>query len=435
MFTHYIELAVRSLRRNPVLAALMVLAIGLGIGASITTLTVLHLLSGDPLPQKSAVLYYPQIDPRDATPDGDSSHQEPPPQLTYIDAMNLLQAHRADRQAVMVAGTLAIRPPQGIKAFYADARETSADFFPMFATPFQYGGPWTSADDEARARVAVISKALNDKLFGGRNSVGQTLHINDSEFRIVGVLQQWRPAPRFYDLLSRAAFGQGEDVFVPFLTGRELKLGISGSINCWGRDANIDNLQTAPCVWLQFWVELDSPAKARAYKEFLRQYSLEQKALGRFQLPPNVRLRSLMEWLSYKKAVPGDVRLQAWLAAGFLLVCLVNTVGLLLAKFLRRAPEIGVRRALGASRRAVFLQFLTEAGVIGLAGGALGLLLSVVGLWVVRQQPADYADLAHLDLTMFCTTFIAAVLASLAAGLLPAWRACQVPPAMQLKAN
>ncbi len=65
MFGYYLELVLRSLKRNKVLTALMVLAIALGIGASMTTLTVLHVLSGDPLPGRSSTSYYPQIDPRD----------------------------------------------------------------------------------------------------------------------------------------------------------------------------------------------------------------------------------------------------------------------------------------------------------------------------------------------------------------------------------
>ena len=63
MFAYYLDLALRSLRRNTVLTTLMVLALALGIGATITTLTVLKLLSGDPLPQKSTQLFYPQLDP------------------------------------------------------------------------------------------------------------------------------------------------------------------------------------------------------------------------------------------------------------------------------------------------------------------------------------------------------------------------------------
>jgi putative ABC transport system permease protein len=124
-----------------------------------------------------------------------------------------------------------------------------------------------------------------------------------------------------------------------------------------------------------------------------------------------------------------------WLAFGYLLVCLLNTVGLLLAKFLRRSSEIGVRRALGASRRAIFAQCLVEAGTVGLAGGVLGLGFALLGLWAVRQQPSSYNALAHLDVSMLLATFVIAIVASLLAGLLPAWRACQVAPAIQLKSQ
>jgi putative ABC transport system permease protein len=127
--------------------------------------------------------------------------------------------------------------------------------------------------------------------------------------------------------------------------------------------------------------------------------------------------------------------MQLWLGMGFLLVCLVNTVGLLLAKFLRRGSEIGVRRALGASRAAIFSQCLVEAGAIGVAGGVLGLGLSLLGLWAVRLQPASYAELAHLDVGMLALTFVLAIVASVLAGLLPAWRAMQVTPAIQLKSQ
>jgi len=146
-----------------------------------------------------------------------------------------------------------------------------------------------------------------------------------------------------------------------------------------------------------------------------------------------VRLHGLMEWLDVQGVVPGDVRLQVWLAFAFLLVCLLNTVGLLLAKFLRRSSEIGVRRALGASRRDIFAQCLVEAATVGLAGGVLGLALAWLGLWAVRQQPASYAELAHLDPLMLLATFALALVASLLAGLLPAWHACRVTPAIQLK--
>jgi len=435
MFSYYLDLALRSLRRNKALTALMVLAIALGIGASMTTLTVLHVLSGDPLPGRSAQLYYPQIDPQDIK--GMQPDKEPPDQVTLIDGMNLLHAKRADRQALMSGGSVPIQPLQSsLDPFYVETRYTTADFFPMFGTPFLYGHGWNAADDEAKARDVVIAKSLNDKLFAGADSVGRTLRMAGASFRVVGVLDSWQPNPHFYDL-NTGSYAYAEQVFLPFQTMLDLHLSRNGSNDCWGNGGGGSGsiLPSDDCVWLQFWVQLDSAAKAAAYREFLVHYSQEQKVLGRFQRAPNVRLRNVMQWLRYQMVVPDDVRLQTGLAFGFLLVCLVNTVGLMLAKFMRRAAELGVRRALGASRRALFTQLLVESGVIGLFGGIGGLLLALFGLWLVRQRPSAYAALAHLDISMLFTTFVLALCATLLAGLLPAWRACQIAPALQLKSN
>ncbi|WP_158885797.1 FtsX-like permease family protein [Rhodanobacter sp. L36] len=434
MFSYYFDLALRSLKRNRVLTALMIVAIALGIGASMTMLTVLHVLTGNPLPGKSQTLFYPQIDPRDMA--DYEAGEEPPRQVTWIDGMNLLREKRADRQALMTGGAVPVQPTQSaLDPFFSDARYTTAEFFPMFDTPFRFGHGWTAADDEARARVVVITNELNNKLYSGKDSTGQTLRMKDTAFRIIGVLGDWRPNPHFYDL-NMGDYSGVESVFMPLSTSRDLHLPLNGSRNCWGRGgADEAHFENASCVWLQFWAQINDPAKVAGYRDFLEHYSQEQKTLGRFQRPANVRLPSLMEWLDINKVVPSDVRLQTWLALGFLLVCLVNTVGLMLAKFLRRSGELGVRRALGASRRAVFGQLLMESAVIGLAGGAGGLLLAFVGLWLVRRQPSDYAELAHMDVAMLAATVVAAVVSTLFAGLLPAWRACQITPALQLKSQ
>ncbi|WP_371183023.1 ABC transporter permease [Xanthomonas sacchari] len=430
MFGYYVRLALRSFRRNTVLTALMVLAIALGIGASMTTLTVFHVLSGDPIPQKSDRLFYVQVDAQPKA--GYQPGEEPDSQNTRFDAETLLREKRAKRQALMSGGEVAIEPTKsGLKPFKSEVRFTSADFFPMFDTPFQYGHGWTGTEDQRHDRVVVISRKLNEKLFDGANSVGRELRMDQNTFRIVGVLDTWEVKPRFYDVTN--TYGSDEQAYLPFSVAMDLKMDRNGSMNCFG-DSNGDQAAlNAPCAWVQYWVELENPAQAADYKAYLENYSAQQRAAGRFQRPNNVRLRNVMQWLDHNEVVPGDVRLQLWLAMGFLLVCLLNTVGLLLAKFLRRSGEIGVRRALGASRGAIFAQCLVEAGAIGLAGGVAGLGLATLGLWAVRQQPASYAKLAHLDASMLALTFAMAVGASLLAGLLPSWRAIQVAPALQLK--
>jgi putative ABC transport system permease protein len=439
MFGHYIELAMRSLRRNRVLTALMVLAIAVGIGAAMTTLTVMHLLSGDPLPGRSAHIFYPQVD---ASPAGyTGTPPQPLDMLDYRSAVDLWRAQHADRQALVADSPVKVKAPESKgPPRMLTMLSTTAGFFPMFKVPFEYGSAWTPADDKGRARVAVISSHLNNQLFGGADSVGRTLILRNTAVRIVGVLAPWRPSPLYYDVRggryaqgdTASFYSRTEDVFTPFFSSLQINDGHFQQFSCWAVPKKLGHLVDSPCAWVGLWVQLDSPAKAHAYRQFIANYAHQQKALGRFA-DTDTRMMSLMQWLAFNHVVPSNVKLQAWLAFAFLAICLFNTVGLLLAKFLRRAGEIGVRRALGASRGAVFSQCLTEAGLIGLIGGIGGLLLTLLGLWIVRRQDTPYAELVHLDLPMFAITFALALLVSLLAGTLPALRASRITPALQLK--
>ncbi|TAM21041.1 MAG: FtsX-like permease family protein [Rhodanobacter sp.] len=440
MLGYYLDLALHSLKRGKALAAMMVMALAVGIGASMTTLTVAHLLSGDPVPGHSATLYHPQLNP---TMPPRLVH-EPTSAMDYRSAMDLWSAHRADRQTLVASSPVKVRVEgSGEPPLPRQVLLTTSDFFPMFDVPFRYGGPWAPTDEGPHARVVVISSTLNEQLFGGANSVGRSLRLRDSDVRIVGVMAPWRPAPRFYDIWqgryrhgnTESFYNDPEDIYTPVATGLDIFAGQVPGVPvhfCWDMGVDGKSMQTAPCAWLSLWVQLSSPAKVHNYAEFLKGYAQQQKRLGRYT-SDQTRLQSLMQWLEWNRVVPGTVRMQAWMAQAFLLICLVNTVGLLLTRFLRRSGEIGVRRAMGASRRAVFTQCLVEAGLIGLLGGVGGWLLTLLGLWMVRQQPVAYADLAHLDLPMFFGTFAMSLAASLLAGVLPALRASRVPIGFQLK--
>ncbi|MGA9332966.1 MAG: ABC transporter permease [Rudaea sp.] len=436
MLGYYLGLALRSLRRTPVLTGLMVLAIGLGIGASMTMLTVLHVMSGDPLPQRSAHLYRPYLDPLPLKFSTVAIAADPRNNLTWPDAMALMKAQRGLRQAAMSGGSLLVWPQRtDLHPFYVDGHYTTPDFFAMFGVPFVAGSGWTDAEEAANADVVVLVQSFAQKLFGNANAIGRRVRLGDNDYRVVGVAQDWAPAPMFYaeDDASQQ-YSDGDKFFLPLSVAVERKLSRNGNVSGWGQDGAPDKFRDAQTSWLQFWVQLDTAAQARAYRQFLIDYSAEQKVLGRFERPAaNAKLFSLMGWLRHMNLVPDDVRMQFWLAIGFLGVCMLNIVALLLAKFLRRSGEISVRRALGATRRDIFVQFGSESALIGGIGGLLGLLIAEFGLWSVRWRPDAYAHLAHMDLPMLCGTVVLAVMVSILAGLLPAWRACGVAPALQLK--
>ena len=437
MFAYYIQLGLRSLRRNPLLTALMVMAIGFGVAASMTTYSVFRATSNNPIPEKSSQLFVPLIDnwgPEDAA----QNKGEPPEAMSYTDAMGLMRDHRATRQTALYPVAPSVIPAD---ASLLPIRESSyavyADAFAMFNVPFLYGGGWQPSDDEAHAASAVIGRKLNDKLFNGANSVGREINLDGRSYRITGVMDTWDPQPLFFDPVNTSGFGDPIQVFIPFTRAIDLKMETAGNNNCnkhagEGWDAWI----RSECVWIQYWAELPNEAGVAGYREYLHGYAAQQQHSGRFQWAPNVRLYNVPQWLEHEKVVPQEAKVSLLVSLGFLLICLVNTVGLLLAKFMRRAPEIGVRRALGASRKEIYAQFLIEAGTVGLAGGVLGLLLTGVGVFGVTLVFApEIARLATLNISLIALTLLVAVLATVLAAFYPTWRAAQVQPAWQLKSN
>ena len=444
MLGYHLRLALHSLRRNVVITALMVAAVGVGIGASMTVYTILWGMSGDPIPQKSSQLYTPQIDawgPPLRPPGAQAAGDRLPPMLTYRDANALMQAHRAPLQAAMYAVQQNVTPV-GARAFRAAGRATYRDFFAMFDVPFRSGAAWTGEADEKRDNVVIISSKLADRVFPNADAVGKVLNLSDRDYRIVGVIKPWGPMPRFYDLFS-GAFGDSEQFFIPFTTAIDRHITVNGGENCTGAptggwEAHLNS----DCVWLQFWAQLPTAAQARDYKSFLRNYADEQRQLGRFHWPSRVELRDVVDWLVYNQVAPPVVRAIGYVSDGFLVVCLINAVGLLLAKFSSRSRELALRRALGASRAEIFLQCVTETLIIGLIGGVVGLGLTAAGAAGMRELLAeanrmgvDVSRLISLNASLVLTTLFAAVAVTVCAGLYPTWRASRIHPALQLKAQ
>src|SRR6202789_4330425 len=110
LFFYYIDLGLRSLRRNIVLTTLLIVAIGVGVGTSMTTLTVFRAMSGDPIPEKSRQLFTPQIDSRGplVPPAPTADHLQP--SMTYTDARALMKARSAGRQPAMYGTLLSVHP-------------------------------------------------------------------------------------------------------------------------------------------------------------------------------------------------------------------------------------------------------------------------------------------------------------------------------------
>ena len=433
MFMYYIRLSLLSYRRNPVLSTLMVLAVAIGIGAYMVIFTLNYYVGGDPIPAKSDKLFHVQFDYGDpAVP-----NSTPPPQLSYIDATALLNL-TTQHPRTATSKFSAIIEPEGndIRPFAVDGRGNFADFFTMFDVPFQYGSGWDRSADDSNRQVIVLSQELNERLFGGGNSVGETLLMHGYNFTVVGVLDRWVPIPKFYDL-NNGSLNNIEEAYIPWNLIVAMELRRSGSTNCWKapEGSGFQAFLNAECAWIQYWVQLDSTADQSAYRDLIDNYAAQQKQIGRMLFPLEKRLFDVKEWLLEQEAQPPETRMLAALAAMLLAVCLLNTVGLLLSKFLGKSAELGVRQALGAHKGSLFIQHVIEAGFIGAVGGILGVGVAYLGLQGMYLLLGDFLATGwlRLDLTVVAVTIGLAIASTIIAGLYPIWRACNINPAIHLK--
>jgi putative ABC transport system permease protein len=437
MLRYYFRLGLLSIRANPALSALMIAAIAIGIGACMTIVTVRHVMADNPIDHKNDQLFHVQVDNWNPN-DPYQEPNEPPEQVTYLDATNLHAAGRAHRQVISFKSDRVVQPEkEDIRPFQEEVRATTADLFAMFDVPFKYGSGWDAAADQAEERVAVLSSAMNDRLFGGEDSTGRMLMMNNEPYRIAGVLDEWRPMPKFYDL-NNNPYEDPEDIYAPFSVAVSGQWGSSGNTSCWKppEEGGYEGYLASECIWIQMWVELTSSAEKEAYAQFLDDYVMEQKELGRFPRELNNRLSTPEEWMINQEVVDDMVSVLLSLSILFLVVCLLNTIGLLLAKVIRRRNDISLRRALGASRAELFKQYIVEAGMIGVAGGVAGIGMTWLGLRGIENVFSEYDFIAYLvtmDWQMVGLAVALAVASALGAALYPTWRACSVSPATTLR--
>jgi putative ABC transport system permease protein len=255
------------------------------------------------------------------------------------------------------------------------------------------------------------------------------------------------PQPRFYDLNFGGAFDIPEDIYLPFGWAREAPK--PQSVGCVRNSAKItgpDSIFKEDCVWLTYWVELDSHAALERYQQFVDNYTRDEKRGGRFPRALNNRIVNVSTWLDMNDVVGDESRMQVGVGLAFLAVCILNIFGLMLAKFLSAAPVTGLRRAIGASRVDIMRQHLIEVVVVGLIGGGLGLLFSFGGLALLRllfsvgladnDNPARVQmlqSLNHMDFSMILVATVLSLITGILAGIYPAWRIGRLTPATFLK--
>src|SRR6266404_8352519 len=277
-------------------------------------------------------------------------------------------------------------------------------------------GRWiTSLDLTERARVAFLGGKVKDQLFSGRNAVGEDIVISGIHFRVIGLMDRKLQLSNYFTSDDRS-------IFIPFTAAGDL----------WNtRYANV-------MVFAPVAPQFEKKAEAQVLAAIADRQSFSPTDKKAFQMYGREEFRPVIEGITL-----GLEALLLFVGCLTLGIGGVGVMNIMLVSVDERIREIGLRRALGATRKQIKLQFLAETLLIMLLGGAAGVLLSygvaaAVGtlplMGPLFEDDSGKADI-HLQISMATVMLSTLVLLAVgvASGLVPALRASKLDPVEALR--
>jgi predicted permease len=408
-FFQDLRYALRILRKNSLLTAVIVVSLAIGIGANSAIFSVVDALLLRPLP-------YPHSDRLAAvwlhSPAIGILRDWPSPGQ-YIDIQN--ENHSFEQMALAQSRTFVLTGREQPERIFG-ARTQSSLLEMLGAKPLLGRLLLPEEDKPGRPDVAVVSERVWKRLFNSDPGiVGKTIVLNGNPFIVAGVLQR--------DFMLDAEVMPSEtpmdkmDIFAP------LPLGADAVKNRGDENYNI-MVRLKPGVSVQ---------KAQADIEVIASRIREKDKRG---------ASFGMHVIGLQEQVVGDVRRALLVLLGsvglVLLIACANVANLLLTRAAGREKEVAIRTALGANWQQLARQLLTESVLLGLLGGAAGLLVAQLSIYTVRSMnPGDIPRLEDIAInsTVLIFTFGVSLATGILFGVAPLWRAIKVDLNTSLKAG
>jgi predicted permease len=401
--------ALRMLRKNAVSTLVIVVSLAIGIGANSAIFSVVDALLLRPLP-------YPHSDRLAAVwlhSPGIGILRDWPSPGQYIDIRN--QNHSFEQMALAQSRTFALTgrgQPERV-----DVLSTQSSLLTMFGAKPLLGRTLLPEEDTAgKPVVAVLSYGAWERLFNSdRAIVGKSITLDGKAFTVVGVLR------RGFVINAEVMPSEGPmdkmDIYLP------LPLGPDAAQRRGDENYNIV-VRLKPGVTIE-----QAQADINIIASGIRTKDKRDVSFG-------------MDVVGLQKQVVGDVRRPLLVLLGsvalVLLIACANVANLLLARAAGREKEVAIRTALGAGWHRLARQLLTESILLGLLGGAAGLIVARLSLFVVRtMNPGNIPRLGEIGLngTVLAFTFGLSLATGILFGLAPTWRAIKLDPNSSLKAG
>jgi len=268
--------------------------------------------------------------------------------------------------------------------------------------PVATGRPLTQEDVDGATKVALLGQTVAQSLFGGADPMGQSIRIKKVPFTVVGVLARKGQSTQGQD--------QDDTILVPISTAKKKLLGISQA-----------NARAVGTILVKIHEASAMKAAEGEIRALLRQ---------RHRLQPeqddDFTLRNLSELLESQEAASRVLSLLlAAIASVSLVVGGIGIMNIMLVSVTERTREIGLRRAVGARRHDILVQFLIEAVAVSLAGGVIGIALGIFAAWSIAHFVGWPAP---VHVTAVVPAFLFAGVVGVFFGFYPARRASRLNP-------
>ena len=436
LIPYHTRLAWRSLRRDPGLSATVVIV--LAVAACIYSTALIHWLRiYGPKPALSPGLHQVEIDVDDrtlreafagstASPSHLASHTRVSfPNYQVLAASGIPTSQMATFRSRLWVASGSAPTVGGVtpeRACSRNARFVDGAFFAMFAQRLRWGVAWSHEDELAGRPRAVLSRRLNEELFGGEDSTGKTVRIDARPYVVTGVLADDAPVNAEWD---PSAAGGGQDaVYLPFAEQQRLQAWPETPYFVTPVGTHHDDLLKSDAVFVTFWADLETPEQVAAYERYLN------AQLG----PRGLRhhTRDLAAWRQMVKAPPSAISF-------FTLVTLIIFAGsglivarLLMAKMLVRGDELGVFRALGAPRGALFWRQIIEAAILSGIAAVLGTIIAAPQAELYNRFVHDNDIPLRLSWLAVALIFATTLVVGIGSALYPSWMAARRRPTLTL---
>lgn len=427
-FFHYMNASWINIKRAPLPYALTVLIMSLGLGVFFSNATFYYWVNHDPLPHKSDKLFFPRI----ASMPFDCGQCDAPHLLSYRDIKLLSSSGIPSAQSAMYGIDGFARIDANHLPTHANLRFTQRDFFKMFDVPVLHGQVWP--DNNARME-AIVSRKYAEKIFGDANVVGRTFLLDDRIFTVIAVLDYWEMLPKLYDVIDGGHLAPVEDIYLPLETAYDLNYRHRSSntfepvnqkkIATEGREKSLHRLQ--------FWVELDTPEKVQAYKDFMAFLVMEEKKSGRHPSADANRLHPMSHILEAFNIDNREIKAYALVTLLFLVVCLFNASHLSLNRYLANQYEFSLRRALGASAMQLQLQMLVDVLISSVLSIVFASLIAWLGIALINHFLPGNELLAHWNGTLVMWLLLVVLLCNYLVALYPSLHTAFGSLSVQLK--